>query len=98
MGSDFIASILIKCHKTRAPERFLQVGFLFPKIFKMKPVVPSSPDMAPVEMEQAWKNLASSVAVRLASPNEGICPTDIEQQEVKCRCAIFFFFFKKLFN
>lgn len=34
MGSDFIASILRKCHKIRAIERFLQVGFLFPKSFK----------------------------------------------------------------
>lgn len=85
MGSDFIASILIKCHKTRAPERFLQGGFLFPKIFKMKPVVPSSPDVAPAEMERPWKSLASSMALREASPNEGICPTDIVRQEVKCR-------------
>lgn len=91
MRSDFTASILIKCHKTRAPERFLQVGFLFPKIFKMKPVVPSSPHMASVEMEQPWKSLASSMALCEASPNEGISPTDIVRQEVKCRCAIFFF-------
>lgn len=59
MGSDFIASILTKCHRTRAPERFLQGGFLFPKIFKMKPVIPSSPDVAPAETERPWKSLAS---------------------------------------
>lgn len=33
MGSDFIASILIKCHKIRAIERFLQVRFFVPQIF-----------------------------------------------------------------
>lgn len=34
MGSDFIASILLKCHKIRAIERFLPVRFSFPRSFK----------------------------------------------------------------
>lgn len=91
MGSDFcIASICIKCHRTRAGERFLQVRFLFPKISKMKPVILSSPHMAPVEMEQHWKSLASIMAPLRTLWERSISSTDIGRQEVKYRCAIFF--------
>lgn len=88
MGSDFIASILIKCHKIRAIERLLQVRFLFPKSFKWSQWFP----VLSIWPQSRWNNTGKVFQAwwQCTNPSEGISSTDIVWQEVQCKGTIFF--------
>lgn len=79
-GFWFSSQHFYKCHKVRALERFLPVGFLFPKSFKWSqwfPVLSTRP-------QSRWSHTGDS-----ASSCEDVSSADIVVQEAKCPCAGF---------
>lgn len=86
MGSDFIASILIKCHKIRAIERFLQDRVCSPNLFyeaSDSQFSRRSPNQDGTTLEKPLSVIAP------CNPTGGFSSTDVVGQEVQYKCAVF---------